>query len=104
VDDVRTYTGTLILDLTLPHARSLKERRGPLRSLIQKFRNEGMCVAQVGPPDLQQRAFLAVAVVSGSSGQVEDLLDAAERLAFASGFEVGEVRRLTGLETFPSGF
>lgn len=102
MDDVRTYTGTLIVDLILPSADTLKDRRGPLRGLVQKLRNGGLAVAQVGPSELVQRAFLAVAAVSGTEHLVGELLDEAERLLFAGDFEVGEIRRNITSETFPS--
>lgn len=103
VDDVRIYTGTLIADLVLPAARSLKERRGPLRALQQRLRNHDFATAQVGPADLTQRVFLAVSAVSGSSGKTDELLDKAERILFASDFEVADLRRLVQSETFNSG-
>jgi uncharacterized protein YlxP (DUF503 family) len=103
VDDVRTYTATLIADLVLSSARNLKEKRGPLRALKQRLRNQDFSVAQVGPADLVQRAFLAVAVVSGSAGGADELLDKAERIIFASEFEVADLRRQSFTETFPSG-
>jgi uncharacterized protein YlxP (DUF503 family) len=103
LDDVRTFTGTLIADLVLPHSRTLKERRAPQRSLVQKLKNHDFAVAQVGPPDLIQRLFLAVTAVSGSESMLDELLDGAERLLFASGFEVGEVRRMIDVDTFYSG-
>ena len=43
--------GTLIVDLVLGAARSLKDRRGPQRTLVQKLRNLDYAVAQVGPAD-----------------------------------------------------
>ena len=103
MDDVRTYTGTLIADLVMPHARSLKERRGPQRALVQKLKNNDFAVAQVGPADLAQRLFLAISVVSGRESLLEELLDGAERLLFASDLEVGEVRRLIDVDSFHSG-
>ncbi|HPF69046.1 MAG TPA: DUF503 domain-containing protein [Candidatus Krumholzibacteria bacterium] len=103
MDDVRTYTGTLVADLVLQEAHSLKDRRGPLRALVQRLRNRELAVAQVGPPDFQQRVFLAVAAVSGSVGAVEERLDAAERILFASEFEVGSVTRDVRVATFCSG-
>lgn len=93
MDDVRVHTGTLLADLVLPHAASLKERRGAVRPLVQKLRNLGFAVAQVGPADLTQRLFLAVADVSGSVAQLAERLDAAERLIFASDFEVAALMR-----------
>ena len=103
MDDVRIFTGTLIADLVLPGARTLKERRAPLQALIRKLRNHDLAVAQVGPAELTQRAFVAVSAVSGSAALLDDLLAEAERLFFASDFEVGELRRLGGVESFPSG-
>jgi len=103
MDDVRIFTGTLVADLILPHARSLKERRGPQRALVQKLKNNDFAVAQVGPTDLLQRVFLAIGVVSGTESVLDELLDGAERLLFASDFEVGQLRRLIDVESFYSG-
>ena len=55
MDDVRIYSGTLTADLVMTSARTLKDRRGPLRALIQKLKNQDLAVAQVGPADLIQR-------------------------------------------------
>lgn len=102
MDDVRVYCGTLVVDLILPHARSIKDRRKVLQALVQRLRNQDLAVAQVGPTDLIQRAFLAVTAVSNSERRLHALLDGAERRAFASGFEVANVRRNTTSETFSS--
>lgn len=103
MDDVRTYTGTLVADLVLPEAHSLKDRRGPLRALVQRLRNRDLAVAQVGPADLRQRVFLAVAAVSGREGAVDEQLDVAERILYASEFEVGALTRDVRVDTFASG-
>ena len=103
MDDVRVYTGTLIADLVIQEARSLKDRRKPLRALIQRLRNHDFSVAQVGPADLLRRVFLAISVVSGQETQVMQMLDEAERVLFSSEFEVGELRRDINSETFYSG-
>lgn len=103
MDDVRAHTGTLVADLVLPHAASLKERRQALRSLVQKLRNLDFAIAQVGPADLTQRVFLAVADVSGSAAKLAERLDAAERLVFASVFEVASLHREVASWSAPSG-
>lgn len=103
MDDVRTYSGTLTADLVMTQAGSLKDRRGPLRALIQKLKNQGFAVAQIGPADLIRRCFLAVSTVSGEESRVDDLLDGAERIIFASDFEVGDLRRNIRVETYHSG-
>ncbi|MFO7654048.1 MAG: DUF503 domain-containing protein [Candidatus Krumholzibacteriia bacterium] len=102
MDDVRIFRGCLVADLVLPHARSLKDRRGPLRALLQRLRNHGHAVAQVGPSDLTQRAFLAVVAVSGSESQLTGLLDGAERILYASEFEVADLRRDVTSVSHPS--
>ena len=103
MDDVRTYSGTMTADLVMTAARNLKDRRAPLRALVQRLKNQGFAVAQVGPPDLIQRCFLAIGVVSGEESQVDGMLDAAERLLFASEFEVGDLRRNIQVESYHSG-
>jgi len=96
MDDIRVTTGMLVLDLRLPHATSLKERRQELRSLMDRLRRLEFATAQVGPADLQQRAFVAVAAVAGAPARLEERLDQAEALAFDSAFEVSVLRRETG--------
>jgi uncharacterized protein YlxP (DUF503 family) len=100
---VRTYTGTLVVDLVLRGSRSLKDRRAPLRALVQRLRNQGFAASQVGPAGLHQRVFVAVAAVAGSESGAEERLDAAERILFASGFEVGVLSRDVRVATFASG-
>jgi uncharacterized protein YlxP (DUF503 family) len=103
VDDVRIYTGTLTADLNLQAARTLKDKRGPLRALLQKLKNQGFGAAQVGPADLIQRCFVATTVVAGEEAVAEGLLDGAERIIFASDFEVGDLRRDIHVDSFHSG-
>ena len=103
MDDVRTYSGTLTADLVMIASRTLKDRRGPLRTLVQKLKNQGFAVAQVGPADLIQRCFLAVSTVSNKESMVDGLLDGAERIIFASDFEIGDLRRNIRVESFHSG-
>lgn len=102
MDDVRLHSGTLLADLLLPHSRSLKERRQALRSLVQKLLNRRLAVAEVGPSDLWQRAFVLIGAVSGSARELDRQLDEAERLIFASEFEVGDLRRDVRQDGFAS--
>ena len=102
MDDVRVYTGTLVADLVLSYARSIKERRKPLQALIQRLRNHDFAVAQVGPADLTQRVFLAVTAVSGSESLLQKRLATAERMLFASEFEVADLQRELSVYSAPS--
>jgi len=99
---VRIHSGTLIADLILPHAESVKDRRRALRSLVQRLLNRHLAVAQVGPAALHQRAFLAVGAVAATSSGLDELLAGAERVIFASDFEVADLRREVRLDSFPS--
>lgn len=103
MDDVRTYTGTMVVDLLLPESRSLKDLRGPLRALAQRLRNGDFAVARVGPADRRQRAFLAIAAVAGEAEMAEARLDEAERLVYDSPFEVADLRRRVEVESFHAG-
>ncbi|MBD3222136.1 DUF503 family protein [bacterium] len=103
MEDVRLHSGTLVADLLLPHAQSIKERRQALRSLTQRLYNRRLAVAQVGPADLWQRAFVLVGAVAGSAHALDRQLDEAERVIFASAFEVGDLRRDVRQEGFVSG-
>jgi len=89
MEDIRAYTGTLVLDLSLPHAASLKDRRKCLRSLIDRLLQKDYAVAQIGPADLKQRAFVVVTAVAGNASRLDERLDEAERFAFRSEFDVG---------------
>ena len=102
MDDVRLHTGTLFADLRLPAAQSIKERRQALRSLVQRLRNRHLAVAQVGPPDLWQRAFLLVGAVAGDAAGLDGQFDVAERIIFASEFEVADLRRDVRQDSFSS--
>ena len=102
MDDVRIHTGTLIADLRLPHARSIKDRRQAMHALVQRLLNRRLAVAQIGPTDLWQRGFLAISAVSGSSSGLDEQLAAAERTLFASEFEVADIRRELKQDSFSS--
>jgi uncharacterized protein YlxP (DUF503 family) len=102
VDDIRVFTGTLVADLILPHAHSIKERRKPLQALIQRLRNHRFAVAQVGPADLTQRVFLAISTVAGSDAVLQERLDAAERMLYGTEFEVADLQRRVLTQSAPS--
>ena len=93
MEDVRAHTGTLVADLVLDHADSLKDKRQALRPLLQKLRQQDFAIAQVGPADLTRRAFVAISDVSGSVARLEERLDAAERIIYASEFAVANLHR-----------
>jgi len=78
------------IDLHLPACRSLKAKRAVLRPIVEGLRSRFRAsVAEVGDQDLWQRASIGVAVVGGTTGQVEDVMDEIERWIWAQpGIEV----------------
>lgn len=74
------FAGLMVLDLHIPHAQSLKDKRQPLRSVRQRLRDAGFSVSEVDHHDKWQRAQVAVSIVGRGSGDVERLLDEALRV------------------------
>ena len=59
------YVGVAHLELHVPEARSLKAKRAPVRSLVEKIRaRHQVLVVETDHQDLYQRASLAVCGVS----------------------------------------
>jgi hypothetical protein len=86
------FVALLRLDLRLPDATSLKDKRSVVKGLVADLRRLNCSVAEVDYQDLRQRATLAVAAVSGESFQARKVLVSAER----------EVERNPGVELLSS--
>ena len=73
----------LSLEIHVPHARSLKDKRAVVRSVKDRLRRFNVSVAEVEHQDLLQRCRLGVAAAGVSQVDVERLLggavDAIER-------------------------
>lgn len=88
------YIGVLEVELYLPEARSLKDRRRVARSLKDRAVNRyHVAAAEVGDADRPRRLTLAFTTVAGSHSTVQQTLDTLERLAYAAEAEVVEIRR-----------
>ena len=75
------FAGIVRIELHLPGSRSLKDKRSIVRGLKDRIRERvHAAVAEVDHHDLWQRAALGVAVVSGESHQVTEMLDSVRRL------------------------
>ncbi|HYF65071.1 MAG TPA: DUF503 domain-containing protein [Herpetosiphonaceae bacterium] len=69
--------GSLRLELYMPAAHSLKEKRSIIKSLIARLQNEfNASVAEVADQDVWQRGVVGVACVGGDSHYVEGQLNA----------------------------
>lgn len=82
------YLGIIRAELFFRGCRTLKDRRGHLRSLKDRLSNMGFSVAQVGPANLIQRAWLVAVFISGTETGVKRLLDQAEKLMYNPEWEL----------------
>jgi uncharacterized protein YlxP (DUF503 family) len=85
--------GTLILELGIEHAQSLKDRRQVVRSLKDKLRHSfNISVAELDEAVVWNRATLGVAAISGSvpylAGQLREVEKAARRIGAGLGCEI----------------
>ena len=70
----------LTLDIHIPHAHSLKDKRMVLRSLKDRLRTKfNVSVSEVDHQDLWQRAGLGIVTVSESDEMAEKTLSGALR-------------------------
>lgn len=64
--------GTLLVQVYIPEATSLKEKRKVVKSVMQKVQNRfNVSIAEVDNEDLRQRAALGIAVVGDSQGYLQ---------------------------------
>ncbi|MEW6600519.1 MAG: DUF503 domain-containing protein [Nitrospirota bacterium] len=60
--------GLLTLDLHIPEAHSLKEKRFVIKSLVDRIKNKfNVSVAEVDANDLWQRSVIGIAMVSNET-------------------------------------
>lgn len=75
------FVGVVRIELHLPGASSLKDKRTIVRSLKDRIRQRvHASVAEVDHQDLWQRAAIGVAVVSGERRQVSEMLQSVRNL------------------------
>lgn len=80
----RVHVAALTVELHLPDAHSLKDKRAALRPILEGSRRRfAVAAAEVDHQDRWQRATLAMAVVSASVTHAEDVLDRVERFVWS---------------------
>jgi len=76
--------GVLTLELRLPEARSLKDKRHVVQGLKERLRHKfNVAVAEIDCQDLWQRAVVAAVTVSADRAYAAQLLEAVENEAAA---------------------
>jgi uncharacterized protein len=84
-DNGVVHAAAMSFDLHVPQSRSLKAKRAAIRPIIDGLRHRfRISVAEIDHHDQWQRAGIAVAIVAGSDGRVQELLDAVERFVAAA--------------------
>jgi uncharacterized protein YlxP (DUF503 family) len=83
----------LTVEISIPHAQSIKDRRQVVRSIKDKLRHGfNVSVAELDDASLWNRATLGLAAISGSTayltGQMREIDDALHRLANGLGAEI----------------
>ncbi|MBA2725786.1 MAG: DUF503 domain-containing protein [Actinobacteria bacterium] len=74
------FIGIARFELFMPEARSLKDKRQVLRSLVMTVRKKfPVAVAEVEFQDLWQRAAVGISCVAESSGHCRSVLEEVER-------------------------
>ena len=74
------YVGVARLELHIPRARSLKEKRSSTRSLIERIRNRHkVLVIEVDHQDLYQRAEFAISALSTDPVDLDSRMGRVER-------------------------
>jgi uncharacterized protein YlxP (DUF503 family) len=72
----------LTIELMIPWARSLKDKRSAVRGLKDRLRSRyNASVAEVGYQDKWQRATLAVCIVDGDRRRLEATMNSVRRLS-----------------------
>lgn len=86
------YVVLLTIELFIPHAQSLKEKRSVVRGLRDQIRTRfNASVAEIGYQDKWQRSLIGVSMLSGDkrkleidTGRVQQLCEEAARLEIAN--------------------
>jgi hypothetical protein len=66
--------GLLSVELYIPHAQSLKDKRMVLRSIKDRLKKFNVAVAEVAHQDVWQRAGLGIVAISTTSAHVDQEL------------------------------
>ena len=70
---------TLVIQLHIPHAQSLKAKRQVITGIKSRLRNKfNISIAEVGDHDLWQKCTLGIAVIAGQRRFLDQVLDQIE--------------------------
>lgn len=74
----------LEVDLRIPQAQSLKDKRQVVKGLLEGCRRRfGVSAAEVGGQDTWQRAVLGFAVVASTARQADEVMDSVDEFVWS---------------------
>ncbi|WP_313900658.1 DUF503 domain-containing protein [Edaphobacter flagellatus] len=84
---------SLTLEIEIPHAQSLKDRRQVVRSMKERLRHAfNLSIAELDNAEVWNRATLGIAAISSSTsylnGQLREIDQAAHRIANGLGAQI----------------
>jgi uncharacterized protein YlxP (DUF503 family) len=81
---VTAHVLALVVDLRLPAAHSLKDKRAVVKTVLEGARRRfQVTAAETGDQDKWQRAELAFALATGSRRHADEVVDALERFVWS---------------------
>jgi uncharacterized protein len=81
---VTAHVLALVVDLRLPAAHSLKDKRAVVRTVLEGARRRYQVgAAETGEQDKWQRAELVFTAAAGSRRHVDEVVDAVERFVWS---------------------
>jgi uncharacterized protein YlxP (DUF503 family) len=81
---VAAHVLALVVDLHLPAAHSLKEKRAVVKTVLEGAKRRfQVAAAETDQQDKWQRAEVAFTAVAGTRGHVTEVLDAVERFVWS---------------------
>jgi uncharacterized protein YlxP (DUF503 family) len=72
--DVSVFVALLSVEVFLPDAQSLKDKRMSVRRVKDRLKALGVAVAEVGHLDVWQRSALGVVAIGNRRGHVDEVL------------------------------
>jgi len=81
---VALYVLALAVDVRIPEAHSLKDKRSVIRTILDGARRRfDASTAETGMLDVHQRSELGFVVVAGDAGHAVEVVDAVERFVWS---------------------
>ena len=87
------FEGIVLADIYFRGARTLKDRRRLLRSIVDRLRNRGFSVARSAPDNDVRRASLAAVCVTTTESAAGHLLERADLLLEGPEWEIADLSR-----------